>query len=65
MKTDKVDLLHLHNVRNADQSMAGVNALKAKGLCRYTGVTTTFERDYPAYAGHHHARKDYLRRKRD
>ena len=48
LKTDKVDLLHLHNVRAADQSMAGVNALKAKGLCRYTGVTTTFERDYPA-----------------
>jgi len=28
--------------------MAGVNALKAQGLCRYTGISTTSERAYEA-----------------
>jgi aryl-alcohol dehydrogenase-like predicted oxidoreductase len=48
LKTDKVDLLQLHNTKRADQDMGGINALKAKGLCRYTGLSTTFERDYAA-----------------
>ena len=61
LKTDKVDLLQLHNTRKADQDMGGVNALKAKGLCRYTGVSTTFERDYAATeAIVRRARPDFL-----
>jgi aryl-alcohol dehydrogenase-like predicted oxidoreductase len=48
LKTDKVDALQLHNVRNPRQDMGGLNALKAQGLCRYTGITTTFKRDYAA-----------------
>jgi aryl-alcohol dehydrogenase-like predicted oxidoreductase len=61
LKTDKVDLLQLHNTKNADQDMGGINALKAKGLCRYTGVTTTFERDYAATeAIVRRARPDFL-----
>jgi aryl-alcohol dehydrogenase-like predicted oxidoreductase len=28
--------------------MAGLNALKAQGLCRYIGITTTFKGDYGA-----------------
>ncbi len=48
LQTDKVDLLQLHNVNKADQDMGGVNALKAQGLCRYTGISTTFERAYDA-----------------
>jgi aryl-alcohol dehydrogenase-like predicted oxidoreductase len=48
LKTDKVDLLQLHNVRDPNQDMAGVDALKAQGLCRYTGITSTSERDYAA-----------------
>jgi aryl-alcohol dehydrogenase-like predicted oxidoreductase len=46
--TSKVDLLQLHNVSKGDQDLAGVNDLKAEGLCRYTGITTTFERAYGA-----------------
>jgi aryl-alcohol dehydrogenase-like predicted oxidoreductase len=46
--TDKVDALQLHNVRDPGQDMAGLNALKAQGLCRYTGITTTFKGDYDA-----------------
>jgi aryl-alcohol dehydrogenase-like predicted oxidoreductase len=61
LKTDKVDLLQLHNTKNPDQDMGGVNALKAQGLCRYTGVSTTFERDYPATeAIVRRARPDFL-----
>ncbi|HEX4272326.1 MAG TPA: aldo/keto reductase [Rhizomicrobium sp.] len=48
LRTSKLDLLQLHNVRNPNQDMGGLNALKARGLCRYTGVTTTFEGEYGA-----------------
>jgi aryl-alcohol dehydrogenase-like predicted oxidoreductase len=48
LKTDKVDALQLHNVRDPRQDMAGLNALKAQGLCHYTGITTTFKGDYAA-----------------
>jgi aryl-alcohol dehydrogenase-like predicted oxidoreductase len=48
MKTDKVDALQLHNVRDPQQDLGGLNALKAQGLCRYTGITTTFKGDYAA-----------------
>lgn len=48
LRTDKLDLLQLHNVRDPGQSLAGLNALKARGLCRYTGVTTTFKSAYAA-----------------
>ena len=48
LKTEKLDLLQLHNVRNPNQDMSGVDGLKARGICRYTGITTTFERSYGA-----------------
>jgi aryl-alcohol dehydrogenase-like predicted oxidoreductase len=48
LKTSKLDLLQLHNVSDPGQDMGGINALKAKGLCRYTGITTTFGGDYGA-----------------
>jgi aryl-alcohol dehydrogenase-like predicted oxidoreductase len=48
LKTPKLDLLQLHNVRDPAQDMGELNALKAQGLCRYTGITTTFEGSYAA-----------------
>jgi aryl-alcohol dehydrogenase-like predicted oxidoreductase len=48
LKTDKVDALQLHNVHDPSQDMGGLNALKAQGLCRYTGITTTFKGAYAA-----------------
>jgi aryl-alcohol dehydrogenase-like predicted oxidoreductase len=48
LRTDKVDALQLHNVHDPGQDMAGLNALKAQGLCRYTGITTTFKGAYSA-----------------
>jgi aryl-alcohol dehydrogenase-like predicted oxidoreductase len=46
--TDKVDLLQLHNVRDPRQDLGPLRALKSQGLCRYTGITTTFEGSYDA-----------------
>jgi aryl-alcohol dehydrogenase-like predicted oxidoreductase len=48
LRTAKVDLLQLHNVRDPTQDMTGVDALKSRGICRYTGITTTFEQSYGA-----------------
>src|SRR6185312_10907297 len=48
LKTGKLDLIQLHNVRNPGQDMSGVDGLKSRGICRYTGITTTFERSYGA-----------------
>jgi aryl-alcohol dehydrogenase-like predicted oxidoreductase len=47
LRTKKLDLLQLHNVRDPNQRLAGLNALKGS-ICRYTGITTTFESAYPA-----------------
>ena len=48
LKTARLDLLQLHNVRDANQDMSGLNVLKFQGVCRYTGITTTSERAYGA-----------------
>jgi aryl-alcohol dehydrogenase-like predicted oxidoreductase len=48
LKTAKIDILQLHNVRDPGQDMGEINGLKAQGLCRYTGITTTFEGSYSA-----------------
>ena len=46
LKTDKVDLLQLHNVDSRRQSLAQFKDWKAQGLCRYIGITSTFHRDF-------------------
>ena len=48
LHTPKLDLLQLHNVRDPRQDMTGLNALKSRGICRYTGITTTFDEAYGA-----------------
>ena len=48
LKTAKLDLLQLHNVSNAQQSLAQFKSWKAQGICRYIGVTSTFHRDFAA-----------------
>ena len=48
LRTTRLDLLQLHNVRNPGQDMTELDALKSKGICRYTGITTTFEQSYGA-----------------
>jgi aryl-alcohol dehydrogenase-like predicted oxidoreductase len=48
LKTAKVDLLQLHNVRSKQQSLERFRDWKKQGVCRYIGITSTFRRDYPA-----------------
>ena len=48
LRVPSVDLLQLHNVRDARQSLVQFRDWKAQGLCRYVGVTSTFPRDFPA-----------------
>ena len=48
LRTKQVDLLHLHNVRDPQQSLERFRQWKAEGVCRYIGITSTFRRDYAA-----------------
>jgi aryl-alcohol dehydrogenase-like predicted oxidoreductase len=48
LKTAKVDLLQLHNIRSKQQSLERFREWKKQGLCRYIGITSTSRRDYPA-----------------
>ncbi len=48
LKTDKVDLLFLHNVRDTNQSLAQFKEWKKQGVCRTIGITSTFHGDYAA-----------------
>ena len=48
LKTEKVDLLQLHNVRDRNQSLARFREWKAQGVCRYVGITSTYHGDFAA-----------------
>jgi aryl-alcohol dehydrogenase-like predicted oxidoreductase len=48
LKTERVDLLQLHNVRSKQQSLERFRDWKGQGVCRYIGITSTFRGDYPA-----------------
>jgi aryl-alcohol dehydrogenase-like predicted oxidoreductase len=48
LKTAKLDLLQLHNVRDPQQSLDQFKDWKTQGICRYIGVTSTFHGDFGA-----------------
>lgn len=48
LKTPKLDLMQLHNVRSPDQDLGLLREWKAQGICRYIGITSSFPRDYAA-----------------
>jgi aryl-alcohol dehydrogenase-like predicted oxidoreductase len=48
LRTDKVDLMQLHNVGDPQQDLAMLRDWKAQGLCRYTGITTTYRGAFDA-----------------
>jgi aryl-alcohol dehydrogenase-like predicted oxidoreductase len=50
LRTKQLDLLQLHNVSDPAQSLERFREWKAKGICRYVGITSTFHRDYDAVA---------------
>jgi aryl-alcohol dehydrogenase-like predicted oxidoreductase len=50
LKTETFDLMQAWNVRTADYDLGLLREWKAQGVCRYTGITSSFDRDYPALA---------------
>jgi len=48
LRAENVDLLQLHNVSRASQSLSQFREWKAAGRCRYVGITSTFSADYNA-----------------
>jgi diketogulonate reductase-like aldo/keto reductase len=50
LRTNRIDLMQAHNVGDPNFSLAQLRDWKAQGLCRYVGVTSSFERQYDALA---------------
>lgn len=50
LRTDKLDLMQLHNVRDPKQSLDHLRDWQKQGICRYVGMTSSFTRDYDAVA---------------
>ena len=48
LKVDKIELMQLHNPGKPDQDLALLREWKSQGLCKYIGVSSSFERDYAA-----------------
>jgi aryl-alcohol dehydrogenase-like predicted oxidoreductase len=48
LKTEKLDLLQFHNVRDPRQSLAQFKDWKAQGATRYIGITSTRHADFAA-----------------
>ena len=50
LRSDKLDLMQLHNVRDPKQSLGQLREWQQQGICRYVGMTSSFVRDYDAVA---------------
>ncbi|MFY9893930.1 MAG: aldo/keto reductase [Xanthobacteraceae bacterium] len=48
LKTEKLELLQFHNVRDPQQSLAQFKDWKAQGITRYIGITSTRHADFAA-----------------
>lgn len=49
LRTDRIDLLAVHNLRDITNQLATLRELKAAGRIRYVGATTSFDRQYEAF----------------
>jgi aryl-alcohol dehydrogenase-like predicted oxidoreductase len=49
LRTDKIDLLAVHNLRDTQTQLATLRELKQTGRIRYLGITTSFENQYPEF----------------
>jgi aryl-alcohol dehydrogenase-like predicted oxidoreductase len=48
LRTDRVDLMQLHNVGDPHQDLAMLREWKSQDFCRYIGITTSFGGDFEA-----------------
>lgn len=49
LRTDKIDLIAVHNLRDTEIHLATLRALKEAGRIRYVGCTTSFDNQYAAF----------------
>lgn len=48
LRRDMIDLIQVHNMGDPPTQLSVLDEYKAEGRIRYTGITTTSERQYPA-----------------
>ena len=46
LRTDKIDLLAVHNLRDTETQLGTIREMKQAGRVRYVGITTSFENQY-------------------
>jgi len=49
LRTDRIDLIAVHNLRDITNQLAILRELKQGGRIRYLGATTSFDRQYEAF----------------
>ena len=49
LRTEKIDLLAVHNLRDTETQLATIRDMKQAGRVRYIGITTSFENQYPEF----------------
>lgn len=49
LRTDPIDMIGVHNLRDIEAELATLRALKAAGRVRYLGATTSFDPQYAAF----------------
>ncbi len=49
LRTDRIDLIAVHNLRDITNQLAYLRELKQAGRIRYVGATTSFDRQYEAF----------------
>jgi len=48
-RTNKLDLIAVHNLRDTDTQLKTLREMKAAGRIRYVGITTSSDRQYPEF----------------
>ena len=46
LRTDKIDLIAVHNLRDTDTQLRNLREMKQAGRIRYVGITTSFDKQY-------------------
>ncbi len=49
LRTDKIDLIAVHNLRDTQTQLRTLREFKQAGRIRYVGITTSFEKQYPEF----------------
>lgn len=49
LRTDKIDLIAVHNLRDTDTQLRTLREMKQAGRIRYVGITTSFDRQYAEF----------------